>query len=837
MMRQRAKFILCLSTSVSISCLAMIDDAQAQVAPNGPTPTTQTSEPVEDSPPQDIIVTGTRATGLRAADSPAPVQILGEAALEHVGQPNLTAALTQIVPSFTAQSFGGDAANLTLSASLRGLNPNQTLVLVNGKRRHSTANIQVQPSPFQGAAAPDLDLIPPGSIERVEVLQDGAAAQYGSDAIAGVINVILKTDRQGGSASLTGGALYQGGGKQTAQAAQFGLPLGQAGYFDISLLHRFQDYSVRNGGDNRVSAPDGALLTGVPVQWATLPGFPNRLNRKGQPRGFLTTVVANAGYDFGPVEAYSFGSYSRRTAASRATYRLPTRVARTVSGVTTVFAPNGFLPEIAFKEEDYSITGGLRGQTSGIDLDASVTLGRDHLDLKTINSANASLFVDTGTTPSTFYDGSLTAQQLTINLDAKRDLNVGATGSLVLAAGGEYRRDTYAITQGDEGSIYKEGGQGYPGFRPSDAGQNRRHAWSGYIDLLFKPVESVTIDLAGRYEDYSDFGSKVIGKLTGRYDVSSQLAVRGTISTGFRAPTLAESFYSSTTVSPTTATVFLPANSPEARLVGFGPLKPETSTNLSAGLVLRPVERLTVTLDAYQISIDDRIAATGTLLGQSGSTVVNAAVLEAIRSRGNVIDPTVTFAGITLFTNGIDTRSRGIDAAVSYSSRPDWGRIDWSLTGNLNKTRILKNNLGEALFNRVAQSYVETASPRYKVGVGALLTTQRFELNIRETLYGKSSAFASPSGVAPFYQQKIGGAFLTDIEVTTKLDRGIRLALGANNLFNKKPATVSIIPGSATTPTRGPALENGNVIYGLPLPFSPYGAFGGYYYARMGISF
>jgi len=797
----------------------------------------QSSEAAASTGTETVIVTGTRRSGVTVADSPAPIQVVDESALEHIGQTNLSQALNQLLPSVTTQSFGGDANNFTLSAALRGLNPNETLVLINGKRRHGTGNLQIGQSPFQGSAAPDLDLIPSTAIDHIEVLQDGAAAQYGSDAIAGVVNIILKSDNSGGTVSVTGGQLYHGDGEELSESGRLALQIGDKGYLDISVLHRFHGFNYLNGADNRVSLPDGTLLSGVPQSWRNLPGFPFRLNKKGQPLSDLTTGMFNAGYDLGGVEIYSFGSYSRRTGVSTETWRTPTRISRTVGGITTLFAPNGFLPLLHLNEADYSFTGGAKGQLAGWNWDLSATYGRDRDDIHNFNSANASLYVDTGFTPTDFYIGTFVAAQTTANLDLKRDINVGFAEPLTLAIGGEFKHDEYQIGQGDAASNYKEGVQAFPGLQANDAGTHYRTAWSGYIDAAFNPVKDLSVDIAGRYEHYSDFGSEVVGKLTTRYDFSPEFAVRGTISNGFRAPTLAEANYSKTGVSPISVGVSLPADSPAAKILGFNALKPEKSVNYSLGVVTHPLEGLTATLDAYEITIQDRIAATGSILGLSGTTVVNPAVLAALAAHGTVPDPTVTFVTASTFANGVDTRSRGIDLSVNYPTAFDFGRIDWSLTGNFNRTTITRNMLGSTLFNDSAQAYLSSASPEYKIGLGAVLTADPFTVNLRETIFGQSKALGSPSGAAPFYPEVIPVTPITDLEVSYALLKSVQLSVGANNLLNEVPPTVGPVPGSVATPTSGPALLNGANIYGIPYFFGPYGAFGGFYYARITVNF
>lgn len=784
----------------------------------------------------DIIVTGTRQTGFRAIDSAAPIQVLGADALAKVGQPNLIQALSQILPSFTAESLGGDTANLTLSARLRGLSPNQTLVLVNGKRRHPTANLHVLGGPYQGAASPDLDLISPASIERIEVLQDGAAAQYGSDAIAGVINIILKSDTGGGYLSGTAGSYYKGGGDTFAETGRVAVPLGDHGFFDLTVFHRFHGFSQQGGADRRLVDANGTPLPGRPAGWASIPGYPNLNAIVGDARSILTTGTYNAGYDFGDVEVYSFGTYGHRDAQARENYRLPNRVSRTVNGVTTLPFPNGFKPLEALNEDDYSFTGGVKGEAAGWHYDLSGTYGGDTNKISTLDSANASLYADTGVTPTNFYDGTFKSTQFTGNLDLSHEYDLGLAKPTNVAIGAEYRRETFEIGSGDPLSYYKEGAQSYPGFRPSDAGKYSRKAYAGYADIAVNPVEKWLVDLAGRYETYSDFGDTVIGKLTTRYDFSEGFALRGTVATGFRAPTLAEEYYSATNVSPTSAVVQLPANSKAAGILGFQKLKPEKSTNFSLGAVIRPTPQLTLTIDAYQIKVRSRVVGTGTLLGLNRGVVVSQKVIDAITANGNVLDPTVTFVGASVFANGADTRTRGIEAIASLPTDLSFGRINWTLSGNYNETKVTRNRLGTALFDASAVSYLETASPKYKVGLGALFTTGALAVNVRETLYGPSSLLASASGSAPFNVERIGVAAITDLEVSYKVLKGLDFALGANNLFSKRPPIRPITPGSAS-PTSAGTLSDGSNVLNAPYGFSPYGINGGYYYGRVSVTF
>ncbi len=802
-----------------------------------------------DMPASDIIVTGTRVTGITVAESATPIKLISEEAMSAVGQPNLNQVLTQLVPSFTAQAFGGDTANLTLSARLRGLSPNHTLVLVNGKRRHGTANLAVLGGPYQGSATADIDLISPSSIKRIEVLEDGAAAQYGSDAIAGVINIILKDTDEGGSGYATAGKYYKTGGATYAGTLHLGTKIGDAGFINVTAFHRYSDFTQVGGLDRRVTDTDGAFRTTLsPAQtalYANIPGFPfvNKIN--GNARSYLTNAQFNAGYDFGDAELYAFGSYSKRIASAYENLRVPDRViASPVLGVRGTLTtpgelvpfPTGFSPREGIREDDFSLTYGVKGESGGLNYDISSTYGQDKNLIYTLDSANASLFVDTHFTPTDFYNGYFRATEITGNADFSTDADIGFAEPLNIAFGYEFRKNIYQIGSGDPGSIYKEGGQSYPGFRPSDAGKHDRTANALYVDFATNPVEDWKLDIAGRYEHYSDFGSKFIFKGTTRYDFSDGFALRSTISTGFRAPTLAESYYSATNVSPTSAFVQLPANSAAAKLLGFEDLKPEKSTNFSVGFVAQPASRLTITADAYQISIKDRILGTGGIFG-SGGAVNFPIVTTAIIANGNILDPTVSQTGINIFTNGANTRTRGVEITFSYPMDVGAGKIDWTLAANYNSTKITSLGVAPAtlgnipLFDQSAQSNLESASPKAKVILSAFYTMGKFALTARETMFGKTSNFTTPDG-GTFYAQKIGTSFLTDLEAKYSITDAIDVSIGANNVFNKRPPTVALVPGTTTF-----QLVNGGNVLDAPLTFSPFGINGGYYYARMNFSF
>lgn len=835
-----------------------------------------------------IIVTGTRAVGMQAAEAAAPVQVLSEEAISHVGQPNLNQVLTQIVPSFTAQTQGTDLSSFSLSARLRGLSPNHTLILVNGKRRHGNGILQVISGAFQGSAAPSIDLIPPDSVARVEVLQEGAAAVYGTDAIAGVINFILKDQDEGGSFKVTGGQYYDSEGELFSASGNMGFKLGEDGFFNLTLFHRRQDYTTTGTGQVQITRADGTLQPNTPAQWANLAGDALSGINGGQPRTKLTLGFYNMGYDFGGVELYSFGDYARREGWAKQGYRHPKRIcseAGNTGGSVTAAAYNpnicysdtgvwGMVPLQHVVEDEYSFTIGARGEFGGgWNYDFSGTYGAQKDSIYTEKSAHRELWqesflaggVATANTPSSAYDGGFKLAQTTITTDIRKEFDTGLASPLTLAFGGEYRKDEYEILQGDPISTYKTGVQSFPGYKATDAGKFDRSSKAVYLNLIAEPVEGWSVDLAGRYEDYTDFGDTAIWKATTRYDFSPAFAIRGTASTGFRAPTLAEQKYSTINVGPTSAIAQLPAGTPAAALLGFGPLKPEKSKNFSAGIVLRPVPKLAITIDGYLIKIKDRITGTAARNAVLNGVVQPgaSAILNALSAAGIVLDSALFTSGtigVSSFTNGIDTRTWGIDFSASYPVALDFGTLNLSVTANYNKTKITDNKVGYPIFNAASESNIERSNPDYKVVAGALFKSGRLTLNLRETFYGKTSvlvrpAFTStsagsiaiPSGgflIADgagganqlYFNGVVKATALTDLEASYDFTDFVTVSVGANNLFNKRPEVPELLQG-VTVPVGVSPYQNGSGAYNSYYGHGPYGTSGGYYYARLDFKF
>jgi len=814
-----------------------------------------------DTALNEIIVTGSRVTGIRAADSPAPIQIVSAQALINSGSPDLMSALASLVPSLQMQAFGFDMAGQTLQARLRGISPNDVLVLINGKRRHTTANLAVDVgSPFQGGAGVDLNFIPLDAIDHVEVLTDGAAAQYGSDAIAGVVNIILKTNNSGGTLAGTYGQYGNAGGGRTEDVSgNAGFEAGSGGFLNITG-------DFRDHGHSNVGAIDPRLLpqnlsTTYPNDNAVnAPGFPYLNRISGDAAVQQKIALLNSGFNFdNGMELYVFGTYGHKDAASYENWRVPSKAAYTdpTTMVTTYPFPYGFNPQESSYEDDYQGNIGFKGTLATWDFDIATGYGGDRVRVSTISSINAGVYGTNGIPQtSNFYDGTLQATQWVSNIDLKRDFNVGLAGPLNIAFGGEYRRETYQITAGVPISWMDGGAQSFPGWTPLDAGTNDRKNYAAYIDFNAKVIENLRVDAAARYEHYSDFGNTTVGKLTARYDFSPEFALRGTVSNGFRAPTLAEEFYSATNVGPTTAYIQLPPNSPAAAPLGLGNgLQPEKSVNLSLGTVWRPLEHMNMTFDLYQITLTNRIVGSGNIAGQingvaqpGGAAIGNSICLyqggawngTSCSGGTSVIDPGVLATGsygINIFANGIDTRTRGADLVFDFPFEYSFGKIDWSVSATYNDTTITKyattppQLVPNVLYDQEAYSELTTATPKYVINLGALWTYEKLQVNLVEHIWGPSSDYENddgdnPTGNFQYFEDKVNLTATTNVDISYLFTDNLKLAVGAVNLFNRFPNKLN-----STILTREDAAADNAGVTQYPL-FSPFGINGGFYYVR-----
>ncbi|MGE8110988.1 TonB-dependent receptor plug domain-containing protein [Pseudomonas sp. NPDC086566] len=767
-----------------------------------------------------VIVTGNRGSEKRTVtSSPVPIDVISARQLQETGKPGLMEALSASVPSLTLpEKTGWDASGMARAPNLRGLNAAQVLVLVNGKRRHTSATLNIS-GINAGAAPSDLDLIPIGAIDHVEVLRDGAAAQYGSDAIAGVINVILKADTSGTAVSTVGQG-YDGKKQTVQQNLNKGFEIGNEGIVQLALDARSQndDNKASANGYSQAEALDRAGKV-------TYGGY-------GTPKINLLTLGYNAELPLqDDLSLYSFSTWSYRKAEQGQNFRLPTIVNTITTGPNG--RPSGYTPTWYIEEYDYQAAFGARGLAGEWDWDLSSTYGRNEAEQGTWNNQNPSLGE---ATPDHFESGTWVSSQLTSNLDLRRSFEVGLAKPLDLSWGLEQRRDTYQVQAGDwaswadggycaaPGNCAASGAQVTNGISPAEASSASRNSYAGYLDVGFNPLPQWYWGAALRYEHYDrGIGATRSGKLTTRYELTPELAVRATVSNGFRAPSLANSLFSarSTTYGVVDGVYqsinygVLPVDSAAAQALGAEPLKPERSTNYSLGLTWQPSERLAFTADAYLINVRDRITLTGTLLGPE--------VTQALLANG--IDST---SGGQYFTNGASTRTKGLDLVGSYDQDlGSAGSVKWTAAFNWNDTEILAykdsvNILGTSyeLMNRQARNLLTEVQPHTKLILGGTWRLDRYRVNLGLTRYGswREVNAANDRSLDREYKAR----WITDLDVGYQLTKDLELAVGARNLFDVYPERQA---PSSKTMVKG---------YGV---YSPYGFTGGYYFGRLTYTF
>ena len=771
-----------------------------------------------------VVVTGTRQPNRTAVNAPAPVDVFTSTEIKATGATQTSQILEMLAPSFNfPRPTVTDGTDHIRPATLRGLNSDQVLVLVNGKRRHNSALVNINGSVGRGSMAVDLNAIPPEAIDHIEILRDGAAAQYGSDAIAGVINIILKKDAPGEISAQVGQTKF-GDGRTSLLDGSYSFALPKSGYLNVSAEARTSDSTNRAGPDTRTQ-----YFAGDPRN--NDPSLNNRVNSwVGDPNQRGGSGMFNLGVSLtDSLQLYAFGglSYSNGFAAGFFRRANDDRTIRAIY-------PDGFLPIIESHLWDVSEATGLRGTMTGWNWDLGSVFGRNSFRYNVDNSANVSM----GTaSPTSFYAGTMTFDQWTTNLDVQRSFDVGFAQPLSVAWGGEFRRDHYGIQAGDpdsyqgggvpildgpdSGHVAAIGSQVFPGFRPTDATDASRSNVAAYVDFATNPVQPLLIDLAGRVEHYTDFGNTTTGKLAVRWEPITNYALRGTISNGFRAPSLGQEYFS------TTSTNFLVANgvstpydirtfpvtSPEAVALGAKPLRPELSRNYGLGLTAQPAQNLSFTADYYKIDIRHRIVLSGNFIGDD---------IQALLQNAG-------FAGVNggrFFTNAIDTRTEGVDLVLqSGKDLGDAGSIRFTGGYNHNYTRITHidstppqlSKYQASLFDRSEYGLTEVAQPHDNLRLNADYEVGRFGLVATESRYGAVTSVST----TPSNDQTFSAKWLTDLSLSYRLPHRITLTGGADNIFNVYPDKIS-----------APNSSGGIFVYSL---ISPFGYDGAFYYGRITI--
>ena len=786
------------------------------------------------------VVVGSRAGVADPATLPVPVDIYGSEEIARLGEVDLAEVLGQVAPSFNSTRFSaGDGAALH-AATLRGMNPDQVLVLVNGKRRHGVAFAKLLAVSGYGTAGTDLRAIPVHAIKRIEVLREGAASQYGSDAIAGVINIVLKDDDGGVSASTYLGRTSRGDGLRFLTSANAGVPLGR-GFLNVTIEAARQEVTNRAGVAPTCFGPSasyGPCAEGGKVI---------RLQRNGEPdykgAGFMANAVLPLGES---VELYAFGGYSEREAVSDGLYRKADWVPRTVSYVY----PDGFFPLEESDLNDKSTVAGLRGEMGEWTGDLSVGYGQGRFAFGAANSINpsyaaeyladnpgadgASIAANAG--PTDVFSGGLNVRQWTLNADAAREIDVGSTTAF-LALGGAFRRDSYWMESGEraswacgpsdtpgsfpaahhlnaDGSVIASCGfQGYPGYSPASVSlsERGRNSFGLYVDSELRPSDETTLSGALRFENFSDAGRSLTGKVAGRVGLgASGAALRAAVSTGFRAPRLPQRGFNTIgfvgSGEGLQSNGFLPEGDPVA-CADFGAcsLKHETSLSLTGGFVYSNENGFLLTADYYRVAVANVITLTQSLNQDHG-------LRTGAQFQGRPVD------AVAFWTNAIDTRTQGLDIVARWRFRGmDWGAADLSASLHQNSTEITVNR-NENFIGETQRILIEEAQPgrriegsadvRSAAGIGA-----RFSVNHIGAV------------TTPFIFEEpttIEAAAIADMELTFQVGDRILVGLGANNLLDKLPNQLA-----------GEAVAQ---LWSMDYPAeSPYGVAGRIWYMRVNL--
>jgi len=815
----------------------------------------------------EVVVVGSRNPNRTAVDTAVPVDIINVSELITAGpQVNLNQILNYVAPSFTSNTQTiSDGTDHIDPASLRGLGPDQVLVLINGKRRHTTSLINVNGTFGRGSVGTDLNAIPAASIERIEVLRDGAAAQYGSDAIAGVINIVLKRSTNELTVNVTNGANFTknandqtGGsdGNTTNISANYGLQLGDKGGFinftgdfdvrdEYSRMKEFEGgifnlyntvervannagYDITNLLDDDVSdviqygnaAGLGLPLNATKADLQSILSADNttaELTARGLTRSDFNMRVGQSALRGGRffanfslplnddgTELYSFAGVSSRVGNSAGFYRLPSQ-----NRTYTPAYINGFLPEINSAITDKSFSVGIKGKVSDWDVDFSNTYGKNEFLYTIGNTFNASM---QSASPTTFDAGGFSFAQNTTNLDISKFYEDTMSGFNV-AFGAEYRVETYEIYAGEEGSYAQYtadgqvitlpsqnpsvdffdrarpgGSQVFPGFSPANELSRGRSSVAGYLDMEADITENFLLSLATRYEDYSDFGSTLNFKVATRIKASENTNIRAAFNTGFRAPSLHQLNFNSTSTifdqdgNPIEVGTFA-NDSRAAKLLGIPQLKEETSKSLSLGFTSKlPDANLTITVDGYWIGIDDRVVYTGRFTGPGTGTE-----LDNLLSQANA-------GAAAFFANAIDTESKGLDVVITHDAMLGGStklKTDLAATfsntkqvGNVKASDVIRAaGLVDTYFDEASRVYLEEAVPRTKVNLSHSLTTDKFNIFLRNVYFGEVTEATNNV----LRQQVFGTKVVTDLSFGYKATEVLTITVGANNLFDIYP--------------------------------------------------
>jgi len=831
---------------------ALAGTALAQAAP----PVPAASDVAEDGTLDTVLVTGARATGRTVRNSAAPIDVVSSDELLSTGKGNLVEALQSLLPSFNSAAKQSDLEGNIPGVQLRNLSPGYTLVLVNGKRRNNSAYTSV--GTFPGQSYTDLSLIPVSAIDHVEVLRDGASAIYGSDAIAGVFNVILKSDARNGGLGVEYGRSYVGDGDRTRLTANKGFALGDKGFVNFSAEYTDQDDAIRsltykdtyliypavgsNGQLVKLGA-NNSLPAGARPNPAEATRDAEAQSNQGT-NGFTTRAAAvNGSYGVGEdLNAYGFATYSTSDRSARQNFRLPVAIWQRNPALLNIY-PDGFTPTIDTEETDYSVVGGLKGLTAGWDWDGSVTYNRDYFDIFTRNSANYSLAYPGSKT--SFNDGRLDYSQWVGNLDVHRGFELAAFAKpLQVSFGTEYQREDYEREAGDPDGYVGSGAEAYPSNRPEDQADASRNRKAVYVGASTNVTTPWLVDIAGRYEDHSDFGGVTTGRISTRFDFNDIFAVRATASNGFHAPGLGTQNLQITKVTPTAQALTAAVNSAAARALGSTPLQPEKAKNYSVGFTFNPTRVFHAAVDFYQIEVTDQLGRSSSI-GYDFSDPANirdpnGTPLTAAQKQ--TIDGLLSTAGIHInqgdnysvnyYTNIGDTRTRGVELTLESSHNIGNGRLHWTYAFSKARTDVLSLSAIPQVLQGLPNITLLTASaafdlryrlPKYNQIVSVFWNSGPWNAALNVVNNGPTRRQAT----ADITQYDVDPTYVTSISGGYDLGNGGTLEIGATNLFNEYPEK---IPDGALT-------ASARAIYTYQYANSSLSRQGGQYFMRLNYKF
>ncbi|WP_107045103.1 TonB-dependent receptor plug domain-containing protein [Sphingomonas sp. STIS6.2] len=860
-----------------------------------PAPASAVQESVPDAasatpePSNDIVVLGTRRTDRTLATSPSPVDVISSAELTSQPAANMIDALKNIVPSFYAgQNSISDASTFVRSPSLRGLSGDQVLVMINGKRYNRSALVQVYGGSDtglgRGAQGPDISAIPSLAIGNLQVLREGATAQYGSDAIAGVLNYGLRED-QGIELVGRAGQYYAGDGESYQIAGNAGVK-GDLGF--INVTGEYVDEGQTSRGRTRPSAANFAQ--NFPALANQLPNYPLPVQIWGNsPSHGFKSVYNSAINVTDSSKIYVFANYAQSKGNQSFNYRAsvsstavdtngvvrnqgangafnntffltpcPTGNATCPSGgfvrdgntfrFGTLY-PAGFTPRFVGKTQEVYGVLGYKGTSGAFSYDLSGTLARNKLSLSMYDSANFSY----GPATQTSFDfGDLIQKETNFNADFTYAADLGLAAPLTISAGGEFRKETYEQTAGDTQSyaagpyaiaqqlftqtapgVYVASGttaaqgvgaSGYAGTSPATAGKFSQKAYAAYVGLETDLTDALTVGAAGRYEHYNTFGDAWVGKVNALYKFADAFSVRGSFGTGFHAPSPGQSNVSIVTTSFNNGVAFqagtYPTNTAVAQYYGASNLTPEKSTNYGLGFILEPVRGMTVTVDGYRINLRNRIGLTSPFIVTAADLAAQPALL-----------PVGVGGQVQYFTNGFKTRTQGIDVVGTYRTRFSEAELNFSLAYNYNDTKVTEF---DARVVGTAQLIdAENLAPKHRVVFNAGWTLDNLSLNVRENYYSSFTSaqdYGQTNGVP---NQVFSGKFVTDLELSYTFAEHFTVAVGAQNFTDEHPdrlkptSTVQIYPLTGGT-------SDGQV---YPRNGGPFGFNGGFYYTRLRVKY